>query len=98
MGSPNPCGIGATCQPGFDRSGNDRPVCTCPPGYRGDPQVSCVRGECEQDSECSCPSGYVGDPLTACRPSRRQQTNVVGFSRFKRDLKPFFLLFPETAE
>jgi hypothetical protein len=38
---------------GNDRSGSDRPVCTCPKGYRGDPLVSCTRGECENDSECS---------------------------------------------
>ena len=29
---------------GNDRSGSDRPVCTCPKGYRGDPLVSCTRG------------------------------------------------------
>jgi len=44
---------------------------------------------------CSCPSGFVGDPLTACRPARRSQPNVVGFSRFRRHLDPYFLLFPE---
>jgi hypothetical protein len=37
----------------------------------------------------------AGDPLTACRQSRKQQANVVGFSRFKRNLSPYFLLFPE---
>ena len=66
MCNPNPCGPGATCQPGTifhhkyffknifqiifffignDRSGSDRPVCTCPKGYRGDPLVSCTRGK-----------------------------------------------------
>jgi len=127
--NPNPCGPGAQCQAGFDRSGTDRPVCTCPTGYRGDPLIRCSRGECINDSECpldracfdfncrspcenacgqnaecqarnhgaicSCPSGYVGDPLTACRASRRSQSNVIGFSRFKRNLDPYFLLFPE---
>jgi hypothetical protein len=44
---------------------------------------------------CSCPSGYVGDPLTACRPARRTGGNVVGFSRFRRSVNPYFLLFPE---
>ena len=44
---------------------------------------------------CSCPSGFVGDPLTACRQSRRAQANVVGFSRFKRNLMPSFLLLPD---
>jgi len=127
--TPDPCGPGANCQPGFDRSGVDRPVCTCPAGWRGDPLIRCSRGECINDSECpldracydyncrspcdqacgqnaecqarnhgaicSCPSGYVGDPLTACRPARRSQANVVGFSRFRRSLNPYFLLFPE---
>ena len=44
---------------------------------------------------CSCPSGHVGDPLTACRHSRRKQSNVSGFSRFKRSLDPYLLLFPK---
>ena len=43
--TPNPCGSGATCQPGSDRSGSDRPVCTCPSGFRGDPLVACTRGK-----------------------------------------------------
>merc|ERR1712064_62933 len=38
---PNVCGQGAQCQPGNDRSGSDRPVCTCPPGTRGDPLRKC---------------------------------------------------------
>jgi hypothetical protein len=42
--SPNPCGQNAVCRPGSDRSGNDKPVCTCPSGHRGDPLVSCRRG------------------------------------------------------
>ena len=50
--TPDPCGPGANCQPGFDRSGVDRPVCTCPAGWRGDPLIRCSRGECINDSEC----------------------------------------------
>ncbi len=45
--TPNPCGAGARCQPGNDRSGSDRPVCTCPSGFRGDPLVGCTRGKCK---------------------------------------------------
>ena len=41
---PIPCGSGARCQPGNDRF-DPRPVCTCPTGFRGDPLVSCTRGE-----------------------------------------------------
>merc|ERR1712126_223166 len=63
---PNPCGTGARCQPGYDRQGNDRPVCTCPPGYRGDPLVACQRGECVTSSECPnnkhCYNAYCEDP------------------------------------
>ena len=29
----------------FFRSGTDRPVCTCPTGYRGDPLIRCSRGK-----------------------------------------------------
>merc|ERR1712241_486432 len=43
---------------------------------------------------CSCPNGYVGDPLTACRRTRsqssnRQNTRVIGLSRFKRAVDYF---------
>lgn len=49
---PNPCGSNAICTPGFDRNGNERPVCTCPPGYQGNALSSCTRGECQDDNEC----------------------------------------------
>ncbi|KAK3913971.1 Neurogenic locus notch-like protein 1 [Frankliniella fusca] len=49
---PNPCGENAQCQPGYDRSGKDRPVCTCLPGYKGDPLSYCRRGECSSSSDC----------------------------------------------
>ncbi|KAE8746353.1 hypothetical protein FOCC_FOCC007025 [Frankliniella occidentalis] len=42
----------AQCQPGYDRSGKDRPVCTCLPGYKGDPLSYCRRGECSSSSDC----------------------------------------------
>ncbi|KAI5751389.1 hypothetical protein M8J77_007046 [Diaphorina citri] len=50
---PNPCGENAKCQPGYDKSGKDRPVCTCLPGYVGDALTYCRRGECQSDAECN---------------------------------------------
>lgn len=50
--TPNPCGSNADCTPGKDRSGNDRPVCTCPRGYIGNPLVSCQIGECQDHNDC----------------------------------------------
>uniref|UniRef100_A0A0K8SUK5 Protein lin-12 n=1 Tax=Lygus hesperus TaxID=30085 RepID=A0A0K8SUK5_LYGHE len=49
---PNPCGQNAQCTPGHDRTGKERPVCTCLPGYVGDALVSCRRGECQSNQEC----------------------------------------------
>merc|ERR1719341_3125779 len=44
---PNPCGPGAECVPAGERA-----TCKCPAGYKGDPFVSCRKGDCEYDSEC----------------------------------------------
>ncbi|XP_031625930.1 neurogenic locus notch homolog protein 1 isoform X2 [Contarinia nasturtii] len=49
----NPCGTNAKCTPGHDNTGRERPVCTCLPGYTGNPLTHCVRGECQSDVECS---------------------------------------------
>ena len=38
---PSPCGLNADC-----RVRVDRPVCSCPRGYEGDPLTNCIRGEC----------------------------------------------------
>lgn len=38
---PNPCGTNAKCTPGHDRTGAERPVCTCPSGYIGNALVAC---------------------------------------------------------
>ena len=38
---PNPCGVNTQC---FTSAG--RPVCSCLPGYHGNPLTSCQRGEC----------------------------------------------------
>lgn len=51
--NPNPCGTNAVCTPGYDKTNRERPVCTCPPGYTGNALSSCVRGECQSDSECA---------------------------------------------
>lgn len=50
---PNPCGLNAQCTPGHDKTGRERPVCTCLPGYTGNSLSNCVRGECQSDAECS---------------------------------------------
>ncbi|XP_035776327.1 neurogenic locus notch homolog protein 3-like isoform X2 [Anopheles albimanus] len=64
--NPNPCGTNAVCTPGYDRSNQERPVCTCPPGYTGNALSACVRGECQSDSECAdhkaCISYQCVDP------------------------------------
>ncbi|XP_065171538.1 protein eyes shut isoform X2 [Atheta coriaria] len=49
---PNPCGQNARCEPGYDKLHEERPVCTCLPGYQGDPLRGCVRGECTEDTHC----------------------------------------------
>ncbi|XP_066980062.1 uncharacterized protein [Macrobrachium rosenbergii] len=45
--APNPCGLNADC-----RTRGDRPVCTCPLGYEGDPLSNCRRGECIENNDC----------------------------------------------
>jgi len=50
---PNPCGKHAECNPGHDKQGNDRPVCSCPRGYTGDSLVGCVPGQCTESHECA---------------------------------------------
>ncbi|XP_043214270.1 neurogenic locus notch homolog protein 1-like isoform X1 [Amphibalanus amphitrite] len=50
--TPNPCGQYADCNPGTDRLGQPRAVCTCPKGYLGDPLTACQRGECVDHSNC----------------------------------------------
>lgn len=46
-------GTNAQCVPGHDNTGKERPVCTCLPGYTGNPLSYCARGECQSDGECS---------------------------------------------
>jgi len=44
---PNPCGNNAECH-----ARGERPVCTCPIGYEGDPLTNCRRGECIEANDC----------------------------------------------
>merc|ERR1712083_686510 len=106
--NPNVCGQGATCEAtnhkavcSCPRGYTGDPFVSC---RRFEKKDLCTPDPCGPGANCqarnhgaicSCPSGYVGDPLTACRPARRSQANVVGFSRFRRSLNPYFLLFPE---
>jgi len=58
----NPCGTNAICTPkGFD----DR-TCKCPPGHFGDPNVNCIKGECQHDDDCTdqeaCENYYCINP------------------------------------
>ncbi|XP_026501343.2 neurogenic locus notch homolog protein 3 [Vanessa tameamea] len=57
---PNPCGTNAKCTPGHDRTGAERPVCTCPAGYIGNALSACEKGECELDSQCPDHLACVG--------------------------------------
>ncbi|TRY80939.1 hypothetical protein TCAL_04725 [Tigriopus californicus] len=76
---PNPCGVDAICQPGYNNRGSDKPVCTCPSGYRGNPLVRCTRGDCERDSDCGsnlgCYNFNCEDPCRrgACAPNAECQ-------------------------
>ncbi|XP_050739992.1 sushi, nidogen and EGF-like domain-containing protein 1 isoform X2 [Eriocheir sinensis] len=42
-----PCGINANC-----REEGERPVCSCPVGYEGNPLQQCIRGECIDSDDC----------------------------------------------
>ncbi|BFG02662.1 neurogenic locus notch homolog protein 3 [Drosophila madeirensis] len=46
--SGNPCGVNAVCQ----EAAGGRPVCSCPPGYSGNPLTHCNRGECLDNVDC----------------------------------------------
>ncbi|XP_054268887.1 neurogenic locus notch homolog protein 1-like [Macrosteles quadrilineatus] len=49
--TPNPCGTNARCELEH-LSFEERPVCTCIPGYLGDPLSYCRRDECSTDNDC----------------------------------------------
>ncbi|PNF22176.1 hypothetical protein B7P43_G05064 [Cryptotermes secundus] len=59
----NPCGSGAECN-----TIQHRPVCNCPDGWGGNPQVQCYRPECKVDADCvydkACINGNCLNPCT----------------------------------
>uniref|UniRef100_A0A6P4DX96 Protein glp-1-like n=1 Tax=Drosophila rhopaloa TaxID=1041015 RepID=A0A6P4DX96_DRORH len=46
--SGSPCGVNAVCQ----EAAGGRPVCSCPPGFSGNPLTHCNRGECLDNVDC----------------------------------------------
>lgn len=60
-----PCGTNAT---------GSFPNCQCPPGWSGNPTISCTPPPpCGTNAlgsypNCTCPSGWTGDPNVACYP------------------------------
>ncbi|KAG0720310.1 Neurogenic locus notch 3 [Chionoecetes opilio] len=60
---PAPCGTEANC-----REEGDRPVCSCPLGYEGNPLERCIKGECLENNECPkhrvCQGLKCVDPCT----------------------------------
>lgn len=60
--SRNPCGTGARCQ----ETVGGRPVCSCPPGYQGNPLTYCHRSGCLDHNECGqtqvCRNGECVNP------------------------------------
>ncbi|XP_063706044.1 stabilin-2-like [Culicoides brevitarsis] len=49
--NPSPCGENAFCEIGTTCNGVCA-ICTCPRGFKGDPNRKCVVGTCNNDSEC----------------------------------------------
>lgn len=70
---PCNCGVGAQC-----RVDNHRAQCRCPPGYSGNPLVSCVLEEpkvapqCTMDADCTsklaCFNGECKNPCAVTQP------------------------------
>ncbi|XP_023336883.1 neurogenic locus notch homolog protein 1 [Eurytemora carolleeae] len=71
--SPNPCGVNAFCEAGFDKiTGEDRPVCLCNEGYTGNGVTGCVRGECVSLQHNQCPDDkacYDSTCIDPCGPT-----------------------------
>jgi len=71
--NPNPCGPNAFCEPGFDKfTGEERPVCLCNEGYRGNGVDGCVRGECVSLQHHQCPDDracYDSSCIDPCGPT-----------------------------
>ncbi|KAG8227100.1 hypothetical protein J437_LFUL007437 [Ladona fulva] len=74
----NPCTVGDPCaRTAFCHVENHKPVCRCPDGYRGNPQLNCVpitaiAVECTSHSDCSdqesCINGVCVNPCN-CGPN-----------------------------
>lgn len=65
--SSNTCGVNAVCQ----ESSAGRPICSCPPGFNGNPLSHCNRGECLDNVDCrgdlQCREGRCVNPCAgAC--------------------------------
>jgi len=70
---PDPCGPNAYCEPGFDkRTGEERPVCLCNEGYRGNGVTGCTLGECQNLQHHQCPDNracYDNTCIDPCGPT-----------------------------
>ncbi|CAG0880783.1 unnamed protein product [Cyprideis torosa] len=44
---PCNCGVGALCE-----VINHRPICRCPPGFEGNPNIRCEESGCKSDADC----------------------------------------------
>ena len=62
-----PCGGNAVC-----RGVQHQAVCTCPPGLKGDPYVTCATRDCTHDSDCppekACINDHCVDPCAIANP------------------------------
>jgi len=73
------CGVNALCL-----AKNHRAVCSCPPGYRPDPDpyIRCKRFECLTDSECpttrACQNEQCVDPCKCARNADCSARNHTG--------------------
>lgn len=81
-----PCGENTICS-----SEKHKQICSCQPGYTGDPNVGCVRLDycsihpcgvgavCKNGrtrAQCICPSGTVGDPYKeGCQQAQECKSN-----------------------
>lgn len=59
--TPSPCGDYASCT-----KVDEKPLCTCQPGFTGNPLKACTRVECQIHSECqlnkACSNEVCVDP------------------------------------
>ncbi|KAE8745541.1 hypothetical protein FOCC_FOCC007730, partial [Frankliniella occidentalis] len=58
----NPCGVAADC-----RTFDHRPICSCPDGWGGNPQIQCYRPQCKADTDCVYDKACIeGNCLNPC--------------------------------